>query len=317
MSKLSSTSGDATCLRVKQKNTVVLFGEVLADIFPDRTVLGGAPFNVARHLKAFGQNPVLITRLGKDILSDNVLNMMSKNGMETIGIQCDNRHSTGQVQVHIQDGEHSFEILPLQAYDFIHPEMALTTTLSAHPVLIYFGTLAQRCEISRRALKSLLRSSSAAKFLDINLRAPWYDRKTLSHSFKYANIVKLNVEELGVLAEIFELPGNELEDQVLELMNRFDLEQVLVTCGARGAWQIDRSGKKVEVGVTNSVAKLIDTVGAGDGFAAVFILGALRQWPLVMTLERAHAFASAICEIRGAVPDHMDFYQPFTEKWAV
>ncbi len=317
MSKLSSSSGDASGPRVKQKSTVVLFGEVLADIFPDRTVFGGAPFNVARHLKAFGQNPVLVTRLGEDTLSDNVLNMMSQNGMETVGIQHDTRYSTGQVRVHIKDGEHSFEILPLQAYDFIHPEMALTTMLSVRPALIYFGTLAQRSEISRRALKTLLRSSTAVKFLDINLRAPWYDKKTLCHSFKYANIVKLNVEELGVLAGIFELQENAPQGQALELMNRFDFEQILVTCGARGAWQIDRSGKKVELGVSNSVAKLVDTVGAGDGFAAVFILGALRQWPLATTLERAHAFASAICEIRGAIPDRTDFYQPFTEKWTI
>ena len=296
---------------------MLLFGEVLADIFPDRTVLGGAPFNVARHLKAFGQNPVLITRLGNDVLRDNVLNVMLQNGMETLGIQCDNGHPTGRVQVHIKDGEPRFEILPLQAYDFIHPGVVRMTTLSVHPVLVYFGTLAQRCEISRRALKTLLQSTNAVKFLDINLRAPWYDEKTLCHSLQCANIVKLNVEELGVLAEIFELSGNEPQDQVLELMNRFDLEQVLVTCGAQGAWQIDRTGKKIEVGVTNPIAKLADTVGAGDGFAAVCILGALRRWPIAMTLERANAFAAAICEIRGAVPDRADFYQPFTGKWAV
>ncbi len=317
MSKLSSLPEGGACLRVKQKSTVVLFGEVLADIFPDRTVLGGAPFNVARHLKAFGQNPILITRLGNDLLSDNVLSVMSQNGMETLGIQCDNRHSTGQVQVHIEDGEHRFEILPLQAYDFIHLEMALSTMLSVRPALIYFGTLAQRCRISRRTLKTLLSISSAAKFLDINLRTPWYDEKTLCRSFQHADIVKLNVDELGVLEKIFELQGNEPHDQVLELMNRFDLEQALVTCGAQGAWQLDRGGKKVEVGVTNPVAKLVDTVGAGDAFAAVFILGALLQWPLTTTLERAHTFASAICEIRGAVPDHTDFYQPFTEIWTI
>jgi fructokinase len=317
MSKLTSSGVSATCLRVKRKSTVVLFGEVLADIFPDRTVLGGAPFNVARHLKAFGQNPVLITRLGNDVLRDNVLSVMSQNGMETLGIQHDNVHTTGRVQVHIEDGKHRFEIIPLQAYDFIHPEMARTTTLSVHPVLVYFGTLAQRCEISRRALKTLLRSTNATKFLDINLRTPWYDEKTLCRSFQYANIVKLNIEELGVLAEIFELSGNKPQDQALELMNRFDFERVLVTCGAHGAWQIDRNGQKAEVSATNPIANLVDTVGAGDGFAAVCILGALRRWPTAITLERANFFAAAICGICGAVPDHADFYQPFTETWAV
>ncbi len=317
MSQLPLLSGSATSPCIKQKNTVVLFGEVLADIFPDRTVLGGAPFNVARHLKAFGQNPVLITRLGNDALRSNILSVMSQNGMETLGIQCDSGHPTGQVQVQIEDGEHRFKILPLQAYDFIHPKVARMITLSVHPFLVYFGTLAQRCEVSRRSLKILLRSTPAAKFLDINLRAPWYDEMTLRHSLQCANIVKLNIEELGVLAEIFELSKNEPQDQVRELIHRFDLEQVLVTCGAQGAWQIDHSGKKVEAEATNLITKLVDTVGAGDGFAAVCILGALRRWPVTMILQRANAFAAAICEIRGAIPDHAEFYRPFTEKWAV
>jgi len=293
----------------------MLFGEVLADIFPDRTVLGGAPFNVARHLKAFGQTPVLITRLGHDALREEVLDVMSRNGMETLGVQCGNQHPTGQVQVHIRDGHHRFEILPDQAYDFIHPGVVRMTALTVNPEIVYFGTLSQRNEISRRALKTLLRSTGAAKFLDINLREPWYDEKTIHQSLQYADIVKLNNEELEILAKMFELQENDPQGQAKELMGRYDLDQVLVTCGQDGAWQINREGRKVEVGIKNKVEKLMDTVGAGDGFAAVCILGSLQRWPVAMILERANHFASAICGIRGAVPDHADFYEPFTREW--
>lgn len=295
----------------------MLFGEVLADIFPNRTIMGGAPFNVARHLKAFGQNPVLITRLGHDTLRNEVLSAMSQNGMETLGIQCGNRYPTGRVRMHIKGGEHRFDILPLQAYDFIHPAVVRMTALSVQPALVYFGTLAQRHEVSRRALKTMLRSTGAAKFLDINLRAPWYEEKILRQSLQYADIVKLNAEELGVLAEMFELPGNNPQDQVKELMNQFDLAQVIVTCGEEGAWHVSRDGKKIESGVNSRIAKPEDTVGAGDGFAAVCILGSLRRWPMAKMLERANAFAAAICEIRGAVPDHADFYIPFSKEWCV
>ena len=48
--------------------TIAIFGEVLADIYPDATVLGGAPYNVARHLRAFQQHPILISRVGNDAL---------------------------------------------------------------------------------------------------------------------------------------------------------------------------------------------------------------------------------------------------------
>jgi fructokinase len=300
-----------------RKNTVVLFGEVLADIFPDRSVLGGAPFNVARHLKAFGLNPVLITRLGNDGLRDEVLQMMSQNDMETVGIQCNNNHPTGQVRVHLENGTHRFEILPLQAYDFIHPAVVRMTALSAHPELVYYGTLAQRHDISRRALKTLLRSTDAPKFLDINLRAPWYDESVLRQSLQYADIVKLNDDELALLSEMFKMRGTDPDSQVKELMTRFDIRQVVITCGERGAWQISRNGKKVETGARNLPVRVVDTVGAGDGFASVWILGMLLRWPMPKTLERANVFAASICEIRGALPDHADFYLPFVQKWGI
>ena len=303
--------------RGSRKNTVVLFGEVLADIFPDRTVLGGAPFNVARHLKAFGQNPVLITRLGNDALRDEVLRVMSQNGMDLVGVQCNNKYPTGQVLVHIENGSHRFEILPEQAYDFIHLAVARMATISVSPALVYFGTLAQRHETSRRALKSLLRSTEAVKFLDINLRLPWYDKRTLRQSLQYADTLKLNIEELGVLVEMFDLPGSKPQDQIGALMKQFNLDQAVITRGEEGAWQVNREGKIVEATLKSKITKWVDTVGAGDGFAAVCILGTLLRWPMARTLERANALAAAICGIRGAVPEHADFYEPFIREWGV
>jgi len=302
---------------ISRNGRIVLFGEVLADIFPDRTVLGGAPFNVARHLKAFGRNPVLLSRVGIDDLGKGVLDTMKQSGMETGGIQSDRNHPTGQVKVHLENNSHRFEILPAQAYDFIHPAVARMVRLPLNPALIYYGTLAQRHEVSRRALLTLLRSTRVAKFLDVNLRAPWYDEKTLRSALQYADIVKLNAEELGMLAEMFGFPGGKPQDIALKLMRQFDLGQVVVTSGAEGAWQMNRAGKVAEASNDSQATTVLDTVGAGDGFAAVYILGMLRSWPMATTLERANAFASAICRIRGAVPDHADFYEAFIREWGI
>lgn len=296
-------------------NTVVLFGEVLADVFPDRTVLGGAPFNVAYHLKHFGQNPVLVSRLGHDPLRDKVLETMEQAGMATAGMQYDTNHPTGQVMVHMDETGHRFDILPRQAYDFIHHAVVRMTALSTHPVMVYFGTLAQRNETSRRALKSLLRSTDALKFLDVNLRAPWYDGGTLRQSLQNANIVKLNDEELHELAGMFGLPADDPEEQARELLARFDLDQLVVTCGASGAWRIDRDGATIRTGPAEPVENLADTVGAGDGFAAVTLLGRLLNWPAQLTMERANAFAAAICGIRGAIPGDTGFYASYMEEW--
>ena len=302
-------------LPVRRDGRVLLFGEVLADIFPSHTVLGGAPFNVARHLKAFGRNPVLLSRIGDDEIGREILATMARNGMTVSGIQLDNHHPTGQVKVHLEQSGHRFEILPCQAYDFIHPAVARMIRLPLNPALVYFGTLAQRHEVSARALKTLLRSTRAPKFLDINLRAPWFDEKILRSSLKYADIVKLNSEELALLAQMLSLPSGEPQHQADALMQQFDLQQVVVTCGADGAWQMNQNGKVFEVGNSHPGISVVDTVGAGDGFAAVYILGALRNWSMATTLVRANDFAAAICGIRGAIPNHDDFYQPFRLEW--
>lgn len=309
-------NAEGNTLNVRHNGRVVLFGEVLADVFPGHAVLGGAPFNVARHLKAFGRNPVLLSRVGNDDLGRKVLGAMAQWRMETGGVQLDRNHPTGQVKVHPEQGGHRFEILPAQAYDFIHPAVARMVRLPLTPALVYYGTLAQRHDVSRRALATLLRSTRAAKFLDVNLRAPWYEEKTLRASLHYADVVKLNAEELAVLADMLGLAAAAPQEQVRELLRLFDLAQVVVTRGAEGAWQMNRAGRLVEAAGAAGITPVVDTVGAGDGFAAVYILGALRRWPMARTLERANAFAAAICGIRGAVPEQTDFYDPFIREWA-
>lgn len=302
---------------LQQTGTVALFGEVLADKFPDRSVLGGAPFNVARHLQAFGLHPVLITRTGNDELREELLASMARFEMDTLGVQCDPAHPSGQVMVHMEQGGHRFEIPPSQAYDFIHAGVTRLVALSTQPELIYFGTLAQRHKISRRALNSLLRSVDAPRLLDINLREPWYDAQTLRRSLLRADLVKMNYEELASVTRLLQLPGDSADAQAAALIEQFSLQQVLVTRGAQGAWQLNADGIQTRVEGVAPTAGFVDTVGAGDGFAAVFILGTLRSWPASLTLPRANRFAAALCGIRGAIPDAPGFYQPFQDEWEI
>ncbi len=67
-------------------NSVLVFGEVLYDIFPDAEVLGGAPFNVARHLAGFGSGALLISRVGRDQRLAPALEDSNQFGMEVRGM---------------------------------------------------------------------------------------------------------------------------------------------------------------------------------------------------------------------------------------
>ncbi|MGE4441429.1 MAG: carbohydrate kinase [Desulfomicrobium sp.] len=296
--------------------TTILFGEMLADVFPDRTVTGGAPFNVARHLAAFGQKPLLISRVGDDALGARMLGDMKDWGMNTDAVQIDPNRPTGRVRVHIEAAGHRFEILPRQAYDFIDPHSAGAALEDSHPGLIYFGTLSQRHPVSRQALAAVLRRCAAPRFLDINLREPWYDEDTARFSLRQADIVKLNDEELRTLSAMFGAQGTDEEERALALKRMFDIDRLIVTSGSAGAWQLDGhdDASRASSGKTPDI---VDTVGAGDAFAAVCILGIFLGWPPTAALERADAFAAAICEIRGAVPDNREFYQPFLKEWTL
>ena len=295
------------------RHVVLLFGEILIDRFPDREVLGGAPFNVARHLCAFGCAPVLVTRIGLDEAGARILQVLESSGLATHGVQLDSIHSTGVVQVRFtSDGNHWFDILPDQAYDHIHPRLARIAAIAAKPELVYFGTLAQRSD-SHRALRHMLRAVRGQRFFDVNLRNPWVYIERLHWSLNHADIVKTNDAELEIISQLLALGGGTREEQARLLMQRYSLRGVLITGGAAGAWWLDNSSLIVMPFTPG--ADIRDTVGAGDAFSAVFILGLLHGWEIPVILRRAHHFAGAICQIRGAVPELDDFYEPFIDKW--
>ncbi|MHB1075192.1 PfkB family carbohydrate kinase [Thiobacillus sp.] len=313
-----TTPNDATALHAAvqpDNQTVIAFGETLVDQFRDRNVLGGAPFNVACHLGALGAHPVLVTRAGKDALGDQLVQAMSERGLDLRGVQRDPARPTGRVKVTETARGHAFDILSDQAYDHIHASLARMVGLSLHPQMVYFGTLSQRGD-SRRALRELLGTVDACAFLDVNLRDPWVDADTLRWSLQQARVAKLNEDELDRIGDLFALDGATPQARAAVLLSGFDLQRVVVTRGPAGAWTLDAAGRIESVGGM-PLEQVVDTVGAGDGFSAVFMLGMLQGWSLADQLARADAFARALCGIRGAVPASQDFYRPFICDWKI
>ena len=283
----------------------VLFGEVLFDRFPDgRSVLGGAPFNVALHLQAFGLAPRLLSAVGVDLLGEQILARMEAAGLDTDGIAVDPDHPTGTVEVALADGEPTFTITPDVAWDFIDVARA-----PAHAGLLYHGSLALRRVAARTSLARLRERLAAPVFLDVNLRAPWWSRDEVRELLGTARWVKLNHDELAALAD-----GPDEATRAAALLGLGDLALVVVTRGADGAAAYPRDGAPVEVAPERAV-EVLDTVGAGDAFASVLICGLVRGWPLATTLERAQAFASRIVACRGAVPDDPGFHATTLAAW--
>ncbi len=286
----------------------LIFGEVLYDHFPDGcVVLGGAPFNVAVHLQALGIKPLLVSRVGDDPLGRRIRDAMLARGMDTSGLQLDSAHPTGTVEVTIEDGEPHFSILPEQAYDYIDASQVPPISDCS---LLYHGSLALRGASSRSALEQLNARSGVPLFMDVNLRPPWWDADSVRRRIAAARSTKLNESELRTLAGA----GTGLETKARTLRKDCNLELLIVTRGAAGALVCDGDGmvRDIPVGVSREV---VDTVGAGDAFSAVVILGLLRDWDPGETFRRAQDFAAAVVGIRGAVPDDGAFYGRFLDDW--
>jgi len=285
----------------------LIFGEVLFDRFPDgNVVLGGAPFNVAWHLQAFGAAPLFVSRVGNDSLGRRIRDAMSSWGMSSAGLQLDSQHPTGTVEVRFEDGEPAYDIVAGRAYDYI----AAGTLPQLEPALIYHGTLALREAASAQALDALKRRCGAPVFVDVNLRPPWWELHSTRRLLDDARWVKLNEDELKLLGDA----SGELAARAASLQRRHGIELLIVTRGGEGAVAFCADGQTAETrpAAGNSV---VDTVGAGDAFTSVIILGLTRDWPLALTLERAQAFASAVVGVRGATVQDRTFYRPFIEQW--
>ncbi len=286
---------------------IVVFGEVLFDHFPDASrVLGGAPFNVAWHLQAFGRQPLFVSRVGCDQEGDQIRRAMGNWGLDTSAVQSDALHPTGRVAVSLDGGEPRYEILPEQAYDYIAEE----GLPAADCRLLYHGTLALRTPESRRSLDLLKSRVSGQVFVDVNLRAPWWSADEVRQWLAGADWVKLNHEELDRLH-----PGDGgLESRMREFLDHYRLRGLLVTLGENGAAALTANGEQVSVEPERQTP-VVDCVGAGDAFAAVMLLGILEDWPLAESMTRAQAFASALVGRRGATVDDPAFYRCFVDAW--
>jgi fructokinase len=266
----------------KQHNTqqIALFGEVLMDQFPDgQQVLGGAPFNVAWHLQAFGQSPCFISRIGHDAMGESIRQAMTNWGMSVESVQTDPDYPTDTVKVTINKDEPGYEILANQAYDFIAAQQLNQTDQYS---LIYHGTLALRNGVSEHALNALKARHTDKVFVDVNLRAPWWHKESVDQWLSKADWVKLNHDELMQLVP----PQNTLQNAMRLFLAQHHLDVLIVTCG-----------------------------GSGDAFSAVLLLGMQQGWSLSVTMERAQSFASALVTRRGATVQDLSFYQTFISAW--
>jgi fructokinase len=292
----------------------LIFGETLFDHFPDGSkALGGAPFNVAWHLRGFKVDPLLVSAVGADAEGNDILARVAEWGMDPQGIQVRPKSPTGRVTAELDAGEPRFHIEPHQAYDEIAIADLPAPSILSGVDLLYHGTLALRETPSRQALRHLRDTLSVPVLVDVNLRDPWWTRETLDWVLNGTDHLKVSLVEAALLSS---LPVETREERVAaaaHLRELYGMRQVVMTLGAGGALAV-REGETIWQGAP-PVHTIHDTVGAGDAFSAVFALGIHLSWPLGLTLERAVAFSADLCKVRGATPRESALYDAHRHRW--
>ena len=281
---------------------IISIGEVVWDIFPERRVLGGAPVNVAYHLRCLDVEVGVVTRVGPDELGDRTIGTMTAMGLPVAGVQHGDL-PTGTVKVTMDvNNEPHFDIVKPAAWDNIVLAEA-AEFIGARPFKLVFGSLAQRDERSRRTIRGLWQKAEQ-RFYDVNLRPPDTSREIVEASLAAADLVKVNGAELLEVGRWHNLSGNERKSVAQELMGRYNIAVLVVTEGAEGAWLLDGDDY---FQAPASPVKVADTVGAGDAFFATLLAGYENGLGWQKCLDRATERGGYVASQHGATPAMPDF----------
>ena len=280
------------------KKVIVGIGEILWDMLPSGKALGGAPANFAYHAGRLGEEGWAVSAVGDDALGREILDLVASKGLH--GLIAVTDKPTGTVQVSLDErGVPTYNIMEDVAWDNI-PFTADMEALAKRADAVCFGSLVQRMG-SRASVLRFIRSMrpDALKVFDINLRQQYYSQDILEMSLRLTDILKINDEEIGIVASMFGLGGDD-RDACRALIETFGLKLVILTRGAEGS-EVITADEVIPQGVGD--VEVIDTVGAGDSFTAAFAVAYLRSNSLTEAQRLASETASYVCSRKGAMPD--------------
>jgi fructokinase len=291
-------------------------GEILFDVYDMDKKLGGAPFNFIFHILNLTGEGNIISRIGNDNSGKDILKFLNSNNISTKYIQIDHTHQTGEARAVLNEKKiPEWTIMENAAYDFIEISKELEILICENTDCFYFGTLAQRGENSRKTIQSLLQKK-VRLFCDLNIRQNFYSMEIIEVSLNAADVLKLNIEELLTISNYFcpHLSSAEKFKEISKfIIRKFNIDLLCVTMGEKGA-ALFRNGKYSCCSKPISEIEIIDTVGAGDAYAAILCIGYLNNWDIDKINILASEFASEIVKINGALPSNNYIYDGFRKK---
>lgn len=289
--------------RMDRKREIICFGEILWDFLPRGLFLGGAPFNVAYHLKRLGLDPVFVSAVGDDVLGDEALRRVRAMGVPPDWVARIGDLPTGYVQVDLDErGDASYTIAEPVAWDRI-PVGGDLIARAADADAMVFGSLAQRGTANRDSLTRLIEACAGMVVMDVNLRPPHDPPDLVRELARHADCLKMNEDEVFQLVGLARSEAS-LEDAMTTLSAQSACERICVTRAADGAAYL--RGSEI-ISARSPKVTVADTVGAGDAFTAALVEALVsgaadsgdNAW-----LARACAVGATVASMDGATPDY-------------
>ena len=294
---------------------IAVAGEALMDLVVDASgsvvaVPGGGPFNAARMAARLGASVRFIGRLSDDALGHRLRAALERDGVELAGgtpVAAPTTLAVAQLD-DAGAAQYRFYLDGTSAPQLRLEDVSPSTIADIDAMLI--GGLGLVAEPMASTLLEAMGwlAPHVVVMLDPNCRPraiadPVAYRRRLTAYLARTDVVKLSVEDLG-----FVDPGARPVAAAHRLLSQGP-RAVLVTDGASRVRVVAR---EVELSVGVPHVSVVDTVGAGDAFAAAF----LTSWTaasrtrehlananaLRRATEAAVGIATATCQGRGAHP---------------
>jgi 2-dehydro-3-deoxygluconokinase len=264
----------------------------------------GAELNVAVGLSRLGFRVGYIGRLGNDSLGRHLRSFMRREGLDLRHLAWDDDHPTGFMLKEMAAGGSD----PAVEYFRRHSaashmtlsDMPRTGSPFSHARLLHLTGIAPAlsagsCELVF-ALARQARHAGRIVSFDPNLRPRlWPSSETMSSVLN--ELAALADIVMPGLAEGRLLTGRHAPADIADFYLERGTRQVVVKLGPAGAYVAGDGCRGVVPGVP--VRDVVDTVGAGDGFAVGVISGLLDGLPLREAAARGNAIGARVVQYRG------------------
>lgn len=263
----------------------------LSDVSGYSMAVAGAEFNVAVGLARLNLPVTYLTRLGEDPFGQKIVRTLQRNGIGSEFVSFSKERSTGfMLKSKVSTGDPKiFYFRKGSAASTLSKEDVDRMDFSGYGFVHLTGIFPALSESTKEASFYLIkkaREHGLTVSFDPNLRPQlWPDTETMVQT----------LNEFAALSD-YVLPG-EAEGELLcgdrdpRKIGRFYLERgakaVVTKMGSRGAYLMTEQDQELVPGF--SIEKVVDTVGAGDGFAAGILSALMEGKNLYEAVRRANA----------------------------